>query len=211
MRERLRTVLQHIVADATCEARWLNTLSLLEFVGARKIGRTMAHHHPTVEVLAHWSDETRHAHAFKRLALDRVASASNNQAQHDYLCANAATAWFQTLDHELAALATRAIGREDSELNYLLTTTLVEQRAMQLYPLYKSVATDPSVRSELGQIIVEEQGHRVHIEEKCRRRLEGAPHSVWADAQSLELQLFERFVSELERELKLSAHGEHDT
>lgn len=68
MRERIKSALRKIIADERVEARWLNTISYLEYVGARKIFRSVATSHPSVSVLDHLADETRHAAAFKVLA-----------------------------------------------------------------------------------------------------------------------------------------------
>ena len=53
MHGRLKQVLARISETPEVEARWLNTVSLLEFTGARKIGRTVADRHPSLEVLQH--------------------------------------------------------------------------------------------------------------------------------------------------------------
>ncbi|PTL78041.1 hypothetical protein [Vitiosangium sp. GDMCC 1.1324] len=199
-REKIQTVLKRITAEPPLEARWLNTLSLLEFVGARKISRTVADRHPTLEVLAHLADETRHAMAFKRLACE-VAGGEVSE----YLCPQEAATYFQTLDRELAAWATQALGHEDVKLNYLLTTTIVEQRAMLMYPLYKAATHQASVRTELGKVVTEEQSHRLDIEETCKLRLAQAGVSDLSAPRAIEERLFGAFLSALEREVSSPA------
>lgn len=196
MRERIQNVLKQIAAEPALEARWLNTLSLLEFIGARKISRTVADRHPTLEVLGHLADETRHALAFKRLACEVAGGEVSS-----YLCPQEAAVYFQTLDRELAAWATQAVGREDVTLNYLLTTTLVEQRAMLMYPLYKAATRQPSVKAELAKVVTEEQSHRVDIEETCERRLAQAGAGELSALKAVEERLFGAFLSALEREV----------
>lgn len=199
-RERIHAVLKQISTEPALEARWLNTLSLLEFVGARKISRTVADRHPSLEVLSHLADETRHALAFKRLACE-VAGGEVSE----YLCPREATTYFQTLDRELAAWATQALGHEDVHLHYLLTTTLVEQRAMLLYPLYKASTRQAAVRAELGKVVTEEQSHRLDIEETCKLRLAGAGVSDLSAPRGIEERLFGAFLSALEREVSTQA------
>lgn len=200
-RERIQTLLKQIASEPALEARWLNTLSLLEFVGARKISRTVADRHPTLEVLGHLADETRHALAFKRLACE-VAGGEVSE----YLCPQEAATYFQTLDRELAAWATQALGHEDVTLNYLLTTTVVEQRAMLMYPLYKAATRQASVRTELGKVVTEEQSHRVDIEETCKLRLARAGVSDLSAPRGIEERLFDAFLSALEREVSSPTH-----
>jgi hypothetical protein len=197
VRERIHDVLTRIAASPEREARWLNTVSLLEFTGARKISRTVADRHPSLEVLQHLADETRHALAFKRLATE-VAG----REVSDYLCLEAAMTYFQTLDRALAAWANESTGRDDVRLNYLLTTTLIEQRAMQLYPIYKSTTRQRVVKEELGRIIAEEQSHRRSIEDLCFEALESAGTDL-TRPRAIEARLFEGLLTALEQELCL--------
>lgn len=196
MRERIQHVLQQIAQDPQREARWLNTVSLLEFIGARKISRTVADRHPTLEVLQHLADETRHALAFKRLACE----VAGGEVQ-GYLCPEAAGTYFQTLDRTLAAWAAKAVGGEDTHLSYLLTTTLIEQRAMQIYPLYKAASRNPVVREELGRVVVEEQGHRRSIEEICVEALGARAGKDLTEPKAIEAGLFEALLQALEAEV----------
>ncbi len=195
MRSRIAEVLRRICEDRALEARWLNTVSLMEFVGARKISRTVADRHPSREVLQHLADETRHALAFKQLACD-VAGGEVTE----YLCPEAAATYFQTLDRALAEWARALLGRDDVQLNYLLTTTMIELRAMQIYPMLKAASKHPNVREELGRVVVEEQSHRREIEERCEawltlRRRPGPRRSAGARGEAL-------------RRLPLRARGE---
>ena len=166
MREKIRSTLDLICTSAEAEARWLHTVSMLEFIGARKISRTVADRHPSLDVLQHLADETRHALAFKRLACE-VAG----REVTDYLALPAAATYFQTLDRELAAWGKGVLGREDTRLSYLLTTTMIEQRAMMVYPLYKAATRQPIVREELAKVVTEEQSHRRDIEDRCKELL----------------------------------------
>src|SRR5262249_7814260 len=133
VRERIRALLERVTASVELEARWLQTLSLLEYIGARKIGRTAAAHHPPGEVLSHWADETRHAAVFQALALER-----GRGAPLSYLCGEGAKAYFAELDSALTQWTTRWAGAEDPVSNYLLVTTAIERRAMALYPIYRA-------------------------------------------------------------------------
>jgi hypothetical protein len=166
VREKIRSTLEAICAHRETEARWLNTVSMLEFIGARKISRTVADRHPSLDVLQHLADETRHALAFKRLACE-VAG----REVSEYLALPAAATYFQTLDRELAAWGAGVLGREDVRLSYLLTTTMIEQRAMLMYPLYKAATRQQVVRDELAQVVTEEQSHRREIEDRCKELL----------------------------------------
>src|SRR5688572_20273270 len=69
----ISTLINTIVADNTLHAKWLNTLSLMENTGARKIS---AGEHPlnvTLIVLKHAAEEARHAFYLKK-QISKVAS-----------------------------------------------------------------------------------------------------------------------------------------
>lgn len=184
MRDQVKTILEAITADEELEAKWLNTLSLLEYIGARKIGKTMCQEHPPAIVLDHWADETRHAYAFKQLCEELAGG------EYDaYLAPEAAQTYFQSLDERASHWVSEATGRSETPQNYLLVTTLIERRAMMIYPLYRSFTTHDVVRDELQQIIVEEQDHRVALEEKAVELLEAQGLSL-DDALALEEDLF---------------------
>lgn len=195
MRDQLQELLRQITRTPELEARWLHTVSLMEFIGARKISRTVADRHPSLDVLNHLADETRHAFAFKRLATEVAGGECSG-----YLCPEAAGRYFQSLDHELATWATSLTGSSDVYLHYLLTTTTIERRAMVLYPLYKAATRHPSVREELGRVVVEEQSHRRAIEDACIARLREVNGSL-ETALAVEERLFGAFLGELERAL----------
>jgi hypothetical protein len=202
MRERIQGVLRELARSPELEVRWLNTLSLLEFIGARKISRTVADRHPSLEVLGHLADETRHAFTFKKLACD-VAGRDDVKAS---LSVEAAATWFQSLDRELAAWATQVTGQTDVYLHYLLTTAVVERRAMVLYPLYKAATRHAVVREELGRVVVEEQSHRRAIEDACQQRL-AAVGATLEPALVLEERLFEAFLAVLEKDVAAALEG----
>ncbi|AKF79079.1 hypothetical protein MFUL124B02_00865 [Myxococcus fulvus 124B02] len=192
MRDRIQAVLRQLAQSSELEARWLHTLSLMEFIGARKISRTVADRHPSLSVLEHLADETRHAFAFKRLSVELAGGEIAT-----FLCPEGAGRYFQALDHELAKWATSYTGAPDVYLHYLLTTTAIERRAMVLYPLYKAATRSPSVKEELGRVVTEEQGHRRTIEDACVARLSAVGASL-DDALALEERLFGAFIAELE-------------
>lgn len=54
-----------LVKQPTLHARFLNTLSLLEFIGARKIMKSQEEDSVTPAVLAHATEEIRHAQVLK--------------------------------------------------------------------------------------------------------------------------------------------------
>lgn len=186
----MRAFLEAIVTTPSLEAKWLNTLSLLEFVGARKISRTVARTHPSLEILEHLNDETGHAVIFKRLAgsLDETS---------DYLGQEAALTYFKALDHGASAWLKQRLGQEDIHANYLLVTTLIEKRAMRLYPLYRSITPHEQIQEQLRRVIIEEAEHRRTIEDALMSHLASLGIQDIEECLELEQALFERLEQEL--------------
>ena len=198
MRERIRQTLDLLTRDREREGAWLNTLSLLEYIGARKIGRSAAAHHPSREVLGHWADETRHAAIFKALAADLLKREPSR-----YVAEAAAKTYFYQLDAALTEWVA-AHARANVFVSYLLVTTIIERRAMTLYPLYRAATSHPHIKEALARIIVEEQSHRVDIEDRCRDLLKGTAHDVFLVPLSIEEGLFDAFWSVVEGEATAS-------
>ncbi|MFB6264661.1 MAG: hypothetical protein ABEL76_13710 [Bradymonadaceae bacterium] len=196
-RSHVKKVLEAIAEEADTEARWLNTLSLLEYVGARKISKSVASTHPRFsEVLDHLADEARHAFAFKRLA-EIVA----NGRVDEYLAEDAARAYFSQLDERATEWLSQVAPDAGTLENYLLVTTLIERRAMTVYPLYRGISSNDAVREELQNIVVEEQDHRVELQEKCLELLAGHGVEGIEDAIAVERELFEGLMDTIASEV----------
>lgn len=90
------------------------------------------------------------------------------------------------------------MGQEDPKLNYLLVTSMIERRAMELYPLYRAASEDEVVREELAAIITEEQEHRIAIEETCVRLLSEYGIGDLTTPQTVEAAFFAEFWSAIE-------------
>lgn len=193
----MKDLLEKIAVNPAREAKWLNTLSLLEFIGARKISKTVCQTHPSLEVLQHFSDETHHAFVFKELS--HIVSKGKCSA---YLCQDQAVSYFQMLDASLSEWLSELTDEEDTYSNYLLVTCLIERRAMKIYPLYKEVTQNPEVKKALARIIKEEGSHRKSIDARIK-----AIFSKKGNRRSMELclaleeKLFGLFEHSLRKEL----------
>lgn len=190
----MKELLEKIAAKPSLEARWLNTLSLLEYIGARKIGKTFSKEHPSIEVLEHHADETRHAYAFKRLSA--IVSGGEDLG---YLCPEAAVDYFQTLDKTLTEWITRLTSKIDSRQNYLLVTSIVERRAMKLYPVYRRITRNGFIRDELKRVVEEEANHRRTIEDECLKILNRNDVPEFDECDRMEEALFAKFQEAVEK------------
>lgn len=201
----MKEILSKIVQSQSLEARWLHTISLLEYIGARKIAKTMCTGaQPELDVLEHYADECRHAFIFKKLAIH-----VNNDVAPGYLCQEDAVNYFQTLDHGLSKWLEEKTGAKNPLHSYLLTTSLIERRAMKIYPLYKTLTRQELVASELKQIIIEESNHKGPLDQKAQRVLEAIAPNLLEEAIQKEEELFEKFLGALSQSLEQASLLHH--
>jgi len=158
----LASLLSRVAAKPILHARFLNTLSLLEYVGARKIYKSQPAGRFSVELLEHVVEEGRHALVLKKLAL-RLGGDAVKAYDGDALLAGAeATRYMQTLDRAAEAdLAASGfpVGEARTWINYLLTTLLIEERADSVYPVYEPVLAALGHGLVAAGIVAEEKRH----------------------------------------------------
>lgn len=189
----MKDVLKKIVSDDQLEARWLKTVSILEYIGSRKISKTVAQKYPALEILEHLNDETRHAYAFAKLS-EKMGEGKAVLP----LCMEEGLHYFQTLDKMLSDYVKNILGREDVYANYLFVTCAIERRAMSLYPYYQSITQHGFVRDELRQVIVEESNHRKPIEDKVSHLLKQHQREDFSECQAIEEKLFNEFSGKIQ-------------
>lgn len=189
---RLRILLDAIVVDTDCHVRWLHTLSMLELMGTRKIARTLVPALATETMLRHLAEEARHAHFFKRMAA-RVAGAAHDGG--DVLCGGAAVRYFQSLD----ARVRTTLPAVSTGLWYLCTTTLIEERAGLVYPIYDDILRAHDVPVRLRGLIGEESGHLSEMYAMLASAYGDAlPAATLTDLRAFESTAFRRFLRALE-------------
>ncbi|MEO5970724.1 MAG: hypothetical protein ABIQ95_12425 [Bdellovibrionia bacterium] len=178
-------------------ARFLNTLSLLEYIGARKILKSQKEEKISSQILAHAAEEIRHAQTFKKLALKMSSGKLSTYSEDHLLCGKEAREYFQSLDQAVHA----EIG-EDSYTNYLFTTLLIEERANQIYPIYEPVLARAGYPGVLKAIVKEEDSHLKDIltslQEQGREQKKDRPSmsvDKMIELRMLEAAAFEKFIS----------------
>jgi hypothetical protein len=158
LRGRVEGMLSRYCADDDLHARLLNTLSLLEHIGSRKIMATQSGrsgHSLDRATLRHLAEETRHADYFKRLA-EKAARRSLDYAPAGLAAPARAMMYFQRLD----AATVRALPRgAPSRAAYLYMSLVVEFRAVWFYRLHQAVMQRLQPAFSLRGVLAEEQGH----------------------------------------------------
>src|SRR5260370_14685732 len=158
----LGELLPMIIADDKLHARWLNTLSLMENTGARKISACEDPETVTYIILKHAAEEHRHAFYLKK-QIEKIKTGNCPTYANDYLIAPKSSKYYlNQLDVDVCRYLKKVLGLRGSELRfaaYLLVTYAIEVRADKLYPVYQDELDKVSNKVNVKSIILEEEGH----------------------------------------------------
>ena len=158
----LEELLQHIVNNDEVHARFLNTLSLQENIGARKISANEQPETSTYMVLKHAAEEHRHAFYLKK-QITRLNATACPTYEPDYLLAPYSSKYYlNKLDLMTSRYLKNTLELQGTPLKfaaYLLVTYAIEVRADLIYPIYQDVLSKSNSKVSVRSIILEEQGH----------------------------------------------------
>jgi len=197
---RWRLFLSQVIADPVIHAKWLNTLSLMEHVGCRKIVKALNTYTLDQHLLRHIAEEARHAHFFKRLSLRVMPSLCEQYQPNQLLCGDAAQRYMQGLDHDVTDWVAQHAAAASPELSYVCVTLLVEERAMEIYPVYEDVLKQAKLSLSLRGIISEEEKHMDEMHDAFSRM--GFDWTLHRKAlTAIEEQHLSLLLNELELEL----------
>ncbi len=160
-------------------ARFLNTLSLLEHIGSRKILTSQSRGPLDCETLKHLAEEARHAFFFKRTA-EKVAKRTLDYSDTDAVTPASARMYFGRLD----AAVNNALGIDVSaEIPYLYVSMIVELRAIWTYRLYHEVLKESGLNISLKGLLAEEELHLPQMADRLSRLGEDVGEKVPAFAR----------------------------
>lgn len=158
--------LTELVRVSDKHARFVNTLSMLEYMGARKIFKSQRADSVSISLLYHAADEIRHARLLKRSALRMSDGNLDSYKEEHLLCGSAARKYFQTVDH----LSESQEVQLTSPLRYALTTHLVERRVLKIYPMYEAILARESQfcaqHAVIGAILKDEERHMDQVSQR---------------------------------------------
>ncbi len=191
-----KMILTRLVAQPLLHARFINTISLMEYMGARKIMKSQREELVSAEILAHMNEEIRHAQVFKKIAL-KMSHGEFKTYREDHLLAGLqGRNYIQTVDQAIAS----ALKGENSYLNYLLSTLLIEERANSIYPFYAELMEPLGFSSPIRNILKEEENHLLEIQ----KHLLDSKHLNLAQMGALRMieeEAFMAIMSEVEFQL----------
>jgi hypothetical protein len=153
-------LLWQIVTNKSLHARFLNTLSLMEFCGAQRISTAIPYLTADSFLLEHVAEEYRHAYFLRRLANKFLNAQINSFDKKTVFCISKSKNYIRHIDFKIYRLL-----RDEHSLNpsrhlcYLLSTYVIEHRALPFYNYYQSVLDRCGMPINVKSIISEESKH----------------------------------------------------
>ncbi|WP_259069718.1 hypothetical protein HDF24_16345 [Mucilaginibacter sp. X4EP1] len=199
----LNKILSTIIADNELHSRWLNTLSLMENTGARKISASEDPTTVTYIILKHAAEEHRHAFYLKK-QLEKTGIGLCPTYATEYLLAPGYSKYYlNQLDIDVCRYLKAELNLNGKELRfaaYLLVTYAIEVRADELYPVYQDALDDAGSKVNVKSIILEEEGH---LEEMINQLKQFSPDWELHAKQVVKFEslLFDKWVHALNKEI----------
>lgn len=199
----LAQLLPSIIADNSLHARWLNTLSLMENTGARKISACEDPVTVNYIILKHAAEEHRHAFYLKK-QIDKAAKDVCPTYAPEYLVApDSSRNYLNKLDIDVCRYLKDNLGLNGKQLRfaaYLLVTYAIEVRADELYPVYQQALDDAGSKVNVKSIILEEEGHLEEMINQLKSfSADWETHA--AKAVGMESKLFAGWLEALEKSI----------
>lgn len=200
----LKQLINQIVSSPELHAKWLNSLSMMENTGARKI--SACEHDQLVDeiVLKHAAEEARHAYYLKSQIKKTGFEGCKTYLPNELLAPIQSFQYLHTLDTTISRYLKNELGFTSNELRYaayLLVTYAIEVRADELYPVYEEELRANDSKISVRMIVVEEQGHLEEMIQQMDTFFgDWSTHGEFAC--SMEKKLFEKWVSAIHKSLE---------
>jgi len=159
----LLRILEKIISDKNLHSLWLNTLSYLEYIGTRKILKSLPAHILSKAFLDHIYEEAGHSLFFKNLA-QKLAQRNLSFKEHELLAPQAGNGYFQQVDHYSVKFSF-----SNPVISYLYTTYILEQRALGFYSLYDEVLRKKGFSFSLQSVLDDEKTHLDFVFKKIQK------------------------------------------
>ena len=201
----LKQLLTEIVSDNQQHACWLNTLSLMENTGARKISASEHRTEVTLLILKHAAEEHRHAYYLKKQIAKLGDDLCPTYADSYLLAPVESRYYLNMLDVQVCKYLKSVLNLSGYDLKYaayLLVTYAIEVRADALYPVYQDALDASGSKVNVKSIIAEEEGH---LEEMIYQLTNFSPQwEVYANkAVEFENELFSQWAVALGTQMQV--------
>jgi hypothetical protein len=142
--------LGRIAVSPDLELEWIDLLSQLEYVGCRKIVKSVGFESVNLEILRHVFEEASHAYLLKAVVEE---GGLRDRSWREGRFAEAGWHYFQGLDQRISALP----GSEG--LRYPGVSWAIERRVLVVYPAYLKTTRNESLKKALRRILAQEERH----------------------------------------------------
>jgi bacterioferritin (cytochrome b1) len=191
----MENTLKKIVASDNFCGRFLNTLSCMEYVGARKIIKNQAQQQINKKILTHMHEEMRHALVLKKAALRVLPDLCASYAPEALLAGEAAYQYFQAVDHA----APSVLQEQDPWRCYLYTTFLIEVRVLVFYAAFDRVLIEAEKAPVFRGILAEEEKHLEDVSQELKT-IPDYEKNI-AQLNAVEAQAFDAFLERVRAEI----------
>jgi hypothetical protein len=197
----MENLINKIVTNPQLHCSWLNTLSMMENVGARKIKNCEDPVFVSEMILKHAAEEARHAYFLKKQISKIINNACHSYEKKYLIAPDSSFYYLNHLDIMICKYLKSTFGFSGQKLKYaayLLVTYAIEVRADWLYPVYQKVLDYNKSKVNVKSIIAEEKNH---LEEMTSMLKEFSGHwqEMTINATKLEATLFDNWILELEK------------
>jgi len=207
MTTELAQIIDQIVKDDDLHAQWLNTLSMMENTGARKISASENKTKVTLIQLKHAAEEARHAYYLKK----QIGRLRDENLYHDYEPENLLSPfeslhYLLHLDVEISRYLKNEVHLRGDRLKfgaYLLVTYAIELRAGELYPVYQEVLIANHSKVTVKTIIAEEETHLEEMLSQMKEFFGNKMLDVAAIANKIEKRYYQKWILALEKEVNI--------
>jgi len=173
-----------LTASPKMELEWVDLLSQLEYVGCRKIVKSIGFESVSLEVLRHVSEEASHAYLLKAVVEEGgIVGRSWREGRF----AEAGWGYFQNLDRRISALP------GSDGLRYPAVSWAIERRVLVVYPAYLKTTRNESLKKALRRILAQEERHGALFAEVP------FPDGMAAEVARIEEALWPDFVAAVRR------------
>lgn len=201
----LKEIIGEIVLEPALHSRWLNTLSLMENTGARKIISNEHDINVTEIILKHAAEEARHAYYLKK-QISKLFIELPDYRPEFLLAPVASKQYLNRLDVYTARYLYDKYGYTGNKLKtgcYLYVTYAIEVRADEIYPVYQKALEEHHSKVNVKSIILEEDGHL----QEMIKQLETFNNEWRKDAEEVlrfESRLFDSWLKSLQTEINIA-------
>ena len=199
-------IIREIVTDKNLHSRWLNTLSLMENSGARKISACEHKTETSLMMLKHAAEEHRHAYYLKKQIAKLGEELCPTYRNEDLLAPLSSHTYLSRLDIKVCRYLKKELGLHGYDLKYaayLLVTYAIEVRADELYPVYQAALDEVKSKVNVKSIILEEEGHLEEMTAALERFSEDWQKHA-KEAVRLETVLFSSWIASIAEESRVS-------